>query len=243
MSSVEDFFAYSLRPNPPAWALQTPSGPPSMWVFIDDSGDPGMRLDRGASPFIVMSACVFRNPKQIERLKEQSEACALRRSHRVEFKYNNTKDKTKKLYFQHIEPLDFSARVIFAEKVKVRSPRLRSNGSALKAYLIKMLLAKNWGEIKNAKIVIDGDDLAAFGLPDQHYLMGLVNRDNPGTIHSVKFDDSKVNRGVQLADMTAGAVGRHLMQEKVNASRDFNAFRHRTWQPKGTYWDFTRERT
>ncbi|WP_141750267.1 MULTISPECIES: DUF3800 domain-containing protein [unclassified Brevibacterium] len=240
MTMADSFSAYSRRPNPPALALKTPAGPPDMWVFIDDSGDPGMQLNKGSSRYIVMSACIFRDPKQIENLKSISEQCAAKRSHRVEFKYNNTKDKTKRLYFDLIKSLDFAVRAIYADKELIHSPKLRNNGNALKSYLIKMLLERNWGQITNAKIIIDGNDLAAFDIPDNQYLMGLVNRDVPGTVHSVKFDDSKVNRGIQLADMTAGAIGRHLMNAKANPSRDFDTFRSRTWRPEGTYWNFTR---
>lgn len=239
MASIDAFFAYTRKPNPPADALRTPPGLPDMWVFIDDSGDPGMRLNNGSSRYLIMSACVFRDPKQIEKLKSFSEYCAAKHNHRTEFKYNKTKEKTKRHYFELIKTIDFAVRAIYVDKAHLYSPRLRNDGSALKAYLIKMLLEKNWGQIKNAKIIIDGDDLSAFGIPDNQYLMGLVNREAPGTVHSVKFGNSKNNRGIQLADMTAGAIGKHLKQEKSNSSRDFETFRLRTQYPKGTIWNFT----
>ena len=210
-----------------------------MWVFVDDSGDAGMKLDRGSSRYIVMSACIFRDPLQIEALKTRSEALANHHGQKPEFKYSKTKKKLKHQYFDSMRELDFSVRIIWADKATLYSPRLTSDGSSLKAYLIKMLLERNWGTIRNAKVVVDGHDLAAFGVPDQQYLMGLVNKEAPGTIHSVKFDDSSRNRAIQLADMTAGATYCLLENAKVNPSRHFDTFRHRTWRRNGgTMWNF-----
>lgn len=210
-----------------------------MWVFIDDSGDAGMKIDQGSSRYIVMSACIFRDPLQIEELKAQSDALAEGHGQKPEFKYSKTKKRLKHKYFDSMGGLDFSVRIIWADKATLYSPRLTGDGSSLKAYLIKMLLVRNWGTIRNAKVVIDGDDLAAFGVPDQQYLMGLVNKEAPGTIHSVKFDDSSRSRAIQLADMTAGATNCFLERLKPNPSRHFDTFRHRTWRRNGgTIWNF-----
>lgn len=72
-----------------------------MLVFIDDSGDPGFKLQKGSSPCFVIALIIFDDPLEAEKtslaIKE------LRRKLKVsdlyEFKFNkmDKKFKTKEL--------------------------------------------------------------------------------------------------------------------------------------------------
>jgi hypothetical protein len=63
--------------------------------------------------------------------------------------------------------------------------------AALKSYAIRMLLTKNFGQIRAARIFIDGQDTKASGVEDSAYLTRMVNRESPGTIDQVRFVNSK----------------------------------------------------
>lgn len=209
-----------------------------MIVFLDDSGCGGFKFTEGSTTHLAIAACVFRDYQQIEALAKALEACRIRASHHREFKHNKTKDSVKARFLVDIAGIDFALRVIFTDKQLIHSPKLRSSPSALKAFLIRMLLTKSYGQIRDAKIVIDGQDTRAFGIDDQQYLMGMVNRATPGTIRQVKFVDSKDSIGIQLADMMAGMVRVHQERPTAKTSQNLDAIRHRAYQPRGTYWNF-----
>jgi hypothetical protein len=48
-----------------ALQIALPSG--FMLVFIDESGDPGFRLEKGSSPVFVAALVAFRDPAQARR--------------------------------------------------------------------------------------------------------------------------------------------------------------------------------
>lgn len=225
-----------------------PPGPPDppkpdMHVFIDDSGDPGFKFEKGASSHVLMAACIFPDPKEIEKIKAASMECAEKNRHHREFKFNKTKDRLKDCYFDCTADVRFNVRAITVDKREVYSDKLRE-GDAIKSYLIRMLLTRNYGNIRNARVVIDGKDTRGMGIPDEAYLLKMVNRECPGTIHSVVFRDSKKDRGLQAADMIAGAIGLSI-QEKSNKTKTdkyLQRLRPRTYYPQGTIWDFTRKK-
>lgn len=166
------------------------------------------------------------------------EACATRNRHRVEFKYSKTKESIKDCFFSCTADVKYSVRTIMIEKVNLHSPKLRESGNALKSYAIRQLLTKSYGMVQSAKIVIDGQDVKGFEIPDSDYLMRMVNRESPGTIDSVKFADSKQNVGIQLADMCAGAIHRGIRTHKTADPKHLQVIRPRAYQPEGNFWKF-----
>lgn len=209
-----------------------------MHVFVDDSGCGGFKFGKGSTSHLVMAACVFRDPSQIEQLADRAEACRDRVSHQREFRYSKCSDKVRDSFFEHIKDVRFTVWAITIDKAQIYSPKLRSEPAALKSYAIRMLLTRNRGYIRDAKVVIDGQDSKAFGIGDSDYLMRMVNRESPGTIASVKFDDSRVNIGIQLADMHASAINRGIQTHRPSNRRHLDVLRPRTYQPEGNFWAF-----
>jgi hypothetical protein len=209
-----------------------------MHVFIDDSGDGGMKFSQGSTSHLIMSACVFRDPKEIERLADAVEKCLKKSYVSGEYKYSKINRRARECFFDCTEDIDYAIRAIIIDKKLLRSNKLRTEPSSLKSYAIRMLLTKNYGQIKDAKIVIDGQDTKAFGIDDSQYLMRMVNSEVPGTIKNVKFDDSRRNVGIQLADMTAGAINHAVRTNKGRDDTSLRRIRRRAVQPRGTYWFF-----
>lgn len=153
-----------------------------------------------------------------------------------EFKYSATKDRIKDCFFGCIGPAEFRVRTIIINKSMLYSEKLRSSPPALKSFAIRMLLTKNFGQIQDAKVFIDGQDTRAFGVEDSAYLMRVVNREAPRTISQVRHVDSKTSRPIQLADMVAGAINRAVRTHRPSSSKHVAMFHHRTYQPEGSYW-------
>ncbi|MBS5918237.1 MAG: DUF3800 domain-containing protein [Varibaculum cambriense] len=218
---------------------------PEAYVFIDDSGDAGMKLEQGSSKYIVMAACVFYSRKSIVeflsvidtlRNRHISHGKVIRYSR--EFKYSKTKLALKDEYFNAIKNCNFYVRVIFIDKNDLYSPHLRSNPEDLKMYMIKQVLTQTRGKITRAKVIIDGKDKRAFGFSGgAEYLRKTVNSKNHHPIQSAEFADSKDNELIQLADMIAGAV-HGLLRGNPDSENHVRTFRGRTYQPYGTWWHF-----
>jgi len=185
-----------------------------------------------------MAACVFREPADIEALKSRMTACAHMNGHRVEFKYSKTKERLKDCFFACTSDVNYSIRAISVDKSKLYSAKLRESPSALKSYAIRMLLSRGFGTIRDAKVIIDGQDTKAFGIADTAYLMRMANSERPGTIREVSFADSKQNVGIQLADMVAGAIQKGVRTHKPSDPKHLSIIRPRSYQPRGTLWHF-----
>lgn len=209
-----------------------------MHVFVDDSGDGGFKFDKGSSTHLVMAACVFRNPLEIEKLSGRLQECRDRRSHRQEFKHNKTRDKTKDHFFEVIRDVQFKIRTIIIDKSLIYEPYLRSSPSVLKAFAIRQLLSNSWGQIVDAKVFIDGQDTRAWGISDSAYLMRMANKKSR-VISSVRFADSTQNVGIQLADMIAGAIRcKESASPTERHIKHWESIRYRANQPQGNYWRF-----
>lgn len=209
-----------------------------MHIFIDDSGDGGFKFESGSSSHLVMAACVFRDPAEIEKLSTRMRDCATKNGLKTEFKYAKTKERAKDCFFDCTSDVRYNIRAICIDKSVIYSGKLRSSPSALKSYAIRQLLSKGFGTIHNAKVIIDGQDTKAFGIPDHAYLMDMANRSRAGTLRKVSYEDSKSNVGIQLADMVAGAIQRGVRTHKPNDPKHLRIIRPRTWQPTGTLWHF-----
>lgn len=209
-----------------------------MLVYIDDSGDGGQKFAQNSSTHLVMAACVFPDYSQMGELAKAVEEVRQETGFMRELKFSGTKNKVKDNFFNKTAPVRFNVRAISIEKRFLYREKLRSDGSALKAYAIHRLLSDNHGQIANAKVFIDGKDTEAFDIPDHAYLMRQVNRKSPGTIREVRFVDSKENVGIQNADMMAGAIHRAVRNDSKRDDRWFWYMKTRLRYPMGTLWDF-----
>lgn len=209
-----------------------------MHIFIDDSGDPGFKIGAGSTSHLVIAACIFSDPKEIEKLAEAVKECRARYKIAKEFKFNKTKDRVRHHFYDCIEDIDYSVRAIVIDKSVIYSKDLRENPRQFRSFAIRKLLMQHSGQIKDAKIIIDGQDTWAFGLRDSSYLRDTVNHRIPGSINQVKFHDSRKNIGIQLADMTAGAINRAVCSHKESDSQFLQRFAHRLEEPEVLLWHF-----
>lgn len=202
-------------------------------AFIDDSGDTGFQIGNGSTRHLVIAACVFFEDIDIEDVAARIDGCADTNRHRREFKYSKTKDRIKDCFFNCIGPASFAVRSIVIDKTAIYSERLRENPRDLKSFAIRQLLTHHDGFVRDAKIVIDGNDQKPFGMSDHDYFTRVVNGASPGTVRKVEFVDSRTSRPIQLADMIAGAVHRHVRTDEKQSSIHFRRFVGRTARTRG----------
>jgi hypothetical protein len=210
-----------------------------MHVYLDDSGDGGMKLDGRSSPFLVMAACIFTEPADMEKaagaianLKRR-----LGRSERWEFKYSKSANAVKDDFFEIVPSMNFVLRAITLDKGQMSAERRFRNAEELKLFTIEQLLMSN-DAIKAAKLTIDGRDRVLFGQSSSTILRKAVNGTRPGTIRKIAFADSERNLLVQLADMSAGAINRSRNLKSDLSAAHLRVLRAKAIPPLGGLFDY-----
>lgn len=211
-----------------------------MYGFLDDSGDGGMKLSGQSSPYLIMAACVFTEPSDVEDAAKLIRALKARlgRSENWEFKYSKTSDSMKDEFFAIVPAMKFSLRAIVIDKAKLDNASAAATARDLKAFAICELIARWPGSLRDMKLVIDGVDKAGFGSAGATYFRKTINNDAPGTIKKVAFEDSRRSVLVQLADMAAGAINRSQGAKSQSAANHLRILKNKATPPIGFLWEY-----
>lgn len=178
-----------------------------MLIFVDDSGDPGFRIEKGSSTHFVIAMVVFDDPLEAEKtslaIKE------LRRKLKVsdlfEFKFNKTNRKFRNDFIGTVKGFKFRIRAIVVDKEIIRSTRLRNYKEDFYNHIIMQIL-KHSKSIKNAKLRFDKRGERAIRNELRVYLSRELDNKNKKIFTDLKFVDSRQNTLIQLADMVAGSI-------------------------------------
>jgi len=190
----------------------------STHVFIDDSGDPGFKIEKGSSSHFVIAMVIFDDELEIERtavaIKE------LRRQLRfldtAEFKFFKASKITRIKFLETVKPFEFKIRYLVVDKAKIYSDELKTNRNSFYSYFIKEALKHNGGSIVDAKIRVDGHGDRVFRRSFLSYLRRELNGADRRIVDSCKLVDSKTNVMIQMADMIAGSIGRFYRSDKTD---------------------------
>ncbi len=189
-----------------------------MLVFIDDSGDPGFKLDKGSSRHFVIACVVFDDNLDAEetalKIKRLRRSLGWRDDH--EFKFNKANKRIRLAFLDEVKGCNFRIRAIVADKSVIRSHELRSNKNKFYNYMIKEVLAKSEGSISDGRIRLDGHEDRAYKKAAVTYFRQQANP-RGGVIKDLKFVNSKNDNLVQLADMVAGAILRTTQADKTDS--------------------------
>lgn len=187
-----------------------------MLVFIDESGDSGMRFKTGSSEYFIIAAVVFTD-------RSCATACDrciadLRRSLGItEFHFNKCSREYRIQLYEAVRGFDFSYSAFVMNKKMLRGPGFQHRKSFYK-YPIRMACSNIRPALADATIILDrcGDRL--FTQEVQKYLQQHANKNHSGAVKTVKSDRSHNNSLVQLADMVCGAVARSYRSDRKNRS-------------------------
>ena len=174
-------------------------------IFIDDSGDPGFKFNRGSSRYFVI-ACVIFDSKisaeytsaSIKMLKEQ-----MGWKQEREFKFHRANDEQKKLFFSTIKKHEFKICALVVDKSKIVEPDLKKSESFY-SYVIKKVL-DNYKNMKLARVCLDGSGNKNFRKKSTAYIRKTINKNNRRMVE-FRLVDSRSDVLIQLADMIAGAI-------------------------------------
>ncbi len=187
-----------------------------MLVFIDDSGDPGFKVEKGSSPVFVIACVIFNDELEAEKtavaIKELKRA--LKFPDEVEFKFSKSSRRVRERFLLAVNGFKFKVRCLVVKKDLVYSRELRGNKNSFYSYAIKLLLEHNGGSILNAKLRIDGGGDRNFRKSFTTYLRKQLNSRQKKVMKDCKLVDSKSNVLIQMVDMVAGSIRRSYELDK-----------------------------
>jgi Protein of unknown function (DUF3800) len=187
-----------------------------MLVFIDESGDPGFKLARGSTPVFVAALVAFKESAEAKACQAAIETLAVRLRIGGEFKFSGSRPEVRDAFFKAILKFHFCVRAIVVRKERIYSAHLRTDKEAFYSFFVKTMLRFDDGLLSDATVVIDGSGDREFRRELGTYLRRHLG---PGRLKRVRFSNSAGDRGIQLADMCAGAIARSYRDDRSDASQ------------------------
>ena len=187
-----------------------------MLVFIDESGDPGFKLNKGSSRFFVVALVTFED-------NEEAIACdqrinLLRREINLpedfEFHFKENSHKRRLEFLKAIAPYNFFyfGIVLNKDPNKLWGEGFKNKESLYK-YTCGLVFENAKPYLKNATVIIDQSGHKQFQVQLRKYLRDKANI-NKTIIKKIKTKRSKGNNLLQLADYIAGTVNRCVLKKK-----------------------------
>ncbi len=182
-----------------------------MLVFIDESGDAGLKIDSGSSPHFVVTLVVFQDrliateaDKHITLLKDNM---GMRRD--AEFKFHKADQPTRERFLTELSQFDFRYFSVVINKAELTGKGFRFPVSFYK-YACKLVCLNAKEFLEDSIVIIDGSGTREFKRQLATYLRKNTNdpESDKKCIKKVKLQDSKQNNLIQLVDMVCGAVAR-----------------------------------
>lgn len=191
-----------------------------MLAFIDESGDAGMKLGGGSSPYFCILAAIFRDnfsatacDRAIDQLRRE-----LSKPSNYEFHFSHCSASIRHSFLRCVAQEQFSYHAFVIDKAKLFSFGF-NNGRKLYEFAVSIVCENASELLKDAKVVIDKNGNREFLQRLQSTLKSRLNGDGQKVVRKVIMQDSKSNNLVQLADMACGAVA-HSITAGDNKYRD-----------------------
>src|SRR3989338_11508975 len=109
-----------------------------MLIFIDDSGDPGFKVEKGSSSVFVIALVIFDDPLIAEEVALDLKK--LRRELKfpdtTEFKFHKSRKMVKKKFLQTCAKHKFRIRAIVVKKEDIHSNFLRGDTDSFFNYVV-----------------------------------------------------------------------------------------------------------
>jgi len=201
-----------------------------MLVFVDESGDPGLKLDEGSSKYFIVILVIFEDSKDAEDLNLRIDLLRKELSFHpeFEFKFNNLRSDFRIKFLETISPYSFLYFGIVINKEELLNKAMQVKGSFFK-YASSLVFQSAKPYLDSASVIIDGSAGKEFRFQLQKYLKNRINQETGKSryIKKVKIENSKHNNLLQVTDMIAGAVGRSYKHDKKDHSLYRDIIKHR----------------
>ena len=188
-----------------------------MLVFIDESGDSGLKTDAGSSRFFCISLVVFEDhqeaincDKRIELLTQE-----IGWAPNAEFHFKRNSHDARLAFLNAVSPYEFFyyGIVINKDPKKLYGEGFKHKQSFYK-YACTLLFENAKERLEDAIVVIDESGSLDFKRQLATYLRKKINTNTRSHIKKLKMQRSSSNRLLQLADYVAGVINRKIQGKK-----------------------------
>jgi len=201
-----------------------------MLVFIDESGDPGLKIEKGSSRFFTIALVIFEDRDEAlacdQRIKLLKRELGWEESSEFHFKRNS--DRVRRAFLKAVAPYNFFyyGIVINKDPKKLWGEGFRDKKSFYK-YACGLVFQNAKDKLENSTVVIDKSGNLDFRRQLAKYLRKRMNEEGKKLIKKVKMQRSKGNNLLQLADYVAGVINRSVQNHKKFAAEYRKIISHR----------------
>jgi hypothetical protein len=181
-----------------------------MLVFIDESGDAGIKLTSGSSPHFTVTLLIFEDHDEANA----ADARVSLLKHEMgfpdyfEFHFANLRNDFRAEFLKAVAKYEFFYSSIVINKVKLTGKGFQYADPFYK-YTCSLVFENVKPLLREATVIIDGSGGRKFRQQLSTYLKKKVStRGGDKLIRKVKLQDSRANNLLQMADMICGAVAR-----------------------------------
>jgi hypothetical protein len=199
-----------------------------MLVFIDESGDGGLKFDRGSSDLFVCAAVVFADAVSADACDEAINClrCKLLKTACFEFHFSHCSDRIRESFLRTVSRETFQYVGFAVDKRKLYGVRF-TEPKEIYRFAVGIVCEQIRPLLNNSKIVIDknGDRAFRLGLEKEMKLQ-MTNQDGSCQIKKITMEASHSSNLIQLADMVCGSIARSCTHQD-NRFRDLIRRRER----------------
>lgn len=194
-----------------------------MLLFIDESGDPGLKIGAGSSKYFIVALVAFEDHD--EALAADDRISLLRKERGLpdnsEFHFTKTKPADRRTFLKAIAPYNFFYSGIVIDKARLARGDFKFKESFYK-YACGLIFENAKPRLNNAVVVLDETGSFDFRRELKTYLVRRL-RDDSGRcfIKKVMSQSSTKSNLLQLTDMIVGAVARSFSAKK--GSREYRS--------------------
>lgn len=182
-----------------------------MYVFIDDSGDPGFHFERGSTRLLVVACLVFSEAQSLNLVVNEIATLGrqLQRTNLGEFKFSKMRFGVARQLLEKVSKHNFQVVAVAIDKTTWQTLK-HENYPGLSAMALATAISgiETFGKPLNVKI--DGRGNRRLKIRD--FSLPMPN------IRKLRYADSRSDVLIQLADVIAGCIRRaHDEEDPANA--------------------------
>lgn len=189
-----------------------------MLCFIDESGDPGMKVGQGSSRFLTVAIVLFQDKDEANKC--DAEIDELRKSlslkSNFEFHFVHCSHNKRIKFYTCVSKSVFHYWTITIDKTKIYGRGFNYKESFYK-FACKLVFNNARKYLENAIVIFDKSGSREFNKELQTYIKKQMNEKDSVKVKRVKSQASHKNNLIQLADMVCGAVSYSLRKKNKNA--------------------------
>ena len=200
-----------------------------MLIFIDESGDSGLKIDKGSSRYFTVGLVLFEEDEEAiscdQRIQLLKREVGWREND--EFHFKNNSDKIRVAFLKAVSPYNFFyyGIVINKDPKKLFGDGFKNKSSFYK-YACGLVFENAKEKMCDSTVIIDESGNLDFKNQLATYLRKRVNK-NDKLIKKIKMQRSESNNLLQLADYVAGAINRSVKNEKKKSDAYRKIIAHR----------------